>query len=138
MLLGEVNASKHCCNNLLGLGAGLGVVLEKFEAIVPLFCTILGLLAFDPMAFGLMAFGLLGCTQIHLGLNKIYYCMRSCAVLIFSHKILSDWITIFCLVLNFRINHSFFALLWHHTYKTITIFYHLHSQTFHILTLYSV
>ena len=30
MLLGEVNASKHCCDSLLGLGAGLGVVLEKF------------------------------------------------------------------------------------------------------------
>ena len=30
MLLGEVNASKHCCDSLLGLGVGLGVVLKTF------------------------------------------------------------------------------------------------------------
>ena len=41
------------------LGAGLGVVLKKFLAIVPLFCTVFGLLAFD-----LMALGLLGCAQL--------------------------------------------------------------------------
>ena len=66
MLLGEVNASKNCCDSLLGLGEGLGVVLENFKAIVPLFCTIFGLLAFGLLAFGLMAFGLLGCTRIKL------------------------------------------------------------------------
>ena len=79
--------------------------------------------------------------RIYLGLNKMYSCMQSCVVLIFSDKILSDWITIFCLVLNFRTNHSFFALLWYHTYKIITYFtilYHLHIQKFHILTLYRV
>ena len=55
MLLGEVNASKNCCDSLLGLGEGLGVVLEKFKASVPFSCTIFGILAFGLLAFGLMA-----------------------------------------------------------------------------------